>query len=545
MSQYTVNVTLGNTAITVDATENVIDATVGSVLGVSSSGAVTSVAGRTGVVTLTSADLTDATAAGRALLDDANAAAQRATLGLGTAATSATGDFEASGAVATHAALTSSVHGITAFGASLVDDANASAARTTLGLGTAATSATGDFAAASHTHAASDIASGTVATARLGSGVADGTTYLRGDQTWATVTAGIAGSTGATDNRILRSDGTGGATLQNSAVTCDDSGNLSGIPSITTTPFVIGQTTYSGRTINRLLSDGTNESVVIAPTGTGYFALRVPDGTNVGGNQRGNNSVDLTTRGTAAAWVASGADAFASGVDAQASGVGSFVHSATTSGCSATSSGGISIGASIYNSAANAVGLGSSITIGASGANSFGSGGGHTLSNQIQSAFGWGCSISLYGQMAKSSVQFAAAGDNQWSLCVARRATSDATPSNLFLDGSSSRIVVPANSAGVATIKLVGRTNTAGAGWATAVRQVSWFKGTTSASMTISTVDTIGTDRGSNAGAWPAGWAVAVTADTTNGAIDISVTGAAATNIRWTASIEWQEVTYA
>lgn len=45
------------------------------------------------------------TAAGRALLDDANAAAQRTTLGLGTAALSATGDFEAAGAVATHAAL--------------------------------------------------------------------------------------------------------------------------------------------------------------------------------------------------------------------------------------------------------------------------------------------------------------------------------------------------------------------------------------------------------------------------------------------------------
>ena len=79
------------------------------------------------------------TAAGRALLDDANAAAQRTTLGLGTAATANTGDFEASGSIATHAAVTSSVHGITAFGASLVDDANASAARTTLGLGTMAT----------------------------------------------------------------------------------------------------------------------------------------------------------------------------------------------------------------------------------------------------------------------------------------------------------------------------------------------------------------------------------------------------------------------
>jgi hypothetical protein len=37
------------------------------------------------------------------------------------------------------------------------------------------------------------------------------------------------GTTGATDNRLLRSDGTGGLTIQSSAVTVDDSGNMSGV----------------------------------------------------------------------------------------------------------------------------------------------------------------------------------------------------------------------------------------------------------------------------------------------------------------------------
>jgi hypothetical protein len=104
--------------------------------------------------------VTDLTAAGRALLDDADATAQRTTLGLGTAATSDTGDFQpidagltsisglttaADKMIYTTASDTYAVTGLTSAGRALLDDADASAQRTTLGLGTAATSDTGDF----------------------------------------------------------------------------------------------------------------------------------------------------------------------------------------------------------------------------------------------------------------------------------------------------------------------------------------------------------------------------------------------------------------
>lgn len=61
---------------------------------------------------------------------------------------------------------------------------------------------TGSIGAAnvSHTHAASDITSGTIATARLASGTANSTTFLRGDQTWATISAGDTTYTVTTQN---------------------------------------------------------------------------------------------------------------------------------------------------------------------------------------------------------------------------------------------------------------------------------------------------------------------------------------------------------
>jgi len=84
---------------------------------------------------------------GLTLVDDADAATARTTLGLGTAATTAaTAYATAAQGTKADAALPSS--SVSVFGLSLIDDADAAAARTTLGLGTAATTASSAYATA-------------------------------------------------------------------------------------------------------------------------------------------------------------------------------------------------------------------------------------------------------------------------------------------------------------------------------------------------------------------------------------------------------------
>ena len=95
----------------------------------------------------------DLTAAGKALLDDADASAQRTTLGLAIGSDVQAYDAELAALASLTSAAdkgiqftgsgTAATYDLTAAGKALLDDADASAQRTTLGLGTAAVAATG------------------------------------------------------------------------------------------------------------------------------------------------------------------------------------------------------------------------------------------------------------------------------------------------------------------------------------------------------------------------------------------------------------------
>jgi len=95
--------------------------------------------------------------------------------------------------------------------------------------------------------------------------------YNDGAGTLTIANTGLGGSTGSTDNRILRSDGTGGATVQASAVTIDDSGNISGVGTITASDVV--SIPVNGTAASPALRVGTQVSGLTAGTNQLHFVV--------------------------------------------------------------------------------------------------------------------------------------------------------------------------------------------------------------------------------------------------------------------------------
>jgi len=136
------------------------------------------------------------------------------TSSLGTAAASDTGDFEASGAVSTHAAITSGVHGISTFGASLIDDADAATARTTLGVDAAGTDNSTDVTLAGSLDYLSlsgqEITLGSVDLASDVTGILPAANGGTGASALSSLDVASLGSGAATDGYVATADGAGG-----------------------------------------------------------------------------------------------------------------------------------------------------------------------------------------------------------------------------------------------------------------------------------------------------------------------------------------------
>jgi len=109
-------------------------------------------------------------------------------------------------------------------------------------------------------------------------------------------TAKIGGSTGTTDNSLLRADGTGEKTLQNSAVTIDDSGNLTGVGTINTNPVFATATAaeYQGDTAGAKAltpAEVWNAAEYVALTDAASITVNMATGWNFSVTIAGNRTI--------------------------------------------------------------------------------------------------------------------------------------------------------------------------------------------------------------------------------------------------------------
>ena len=335
----------------------------------------------------------------------------------------------------------------------------------------------------------------------------------------------------------------------------------------------------------------TNADFAIVPKGNGAFMLDIPDNTTAGGNKRGTNAVDLATTRSNAANVASGNYSFNGGQDSTSSGTNSFAFGQSSStGTNSTAIGSAqatqnyasAFGQGVASAANSFAGGGSTTASGqrstafglsntSSGIGSFGAGqsnvssgdqshclgesntaSGHsstclgntnTANADYSSAFGLNAHVfGVYGRKAYSNGRESTNGDSQASKFILRERTTDATATAITTNSSSAstnnQVVLSNQSAyrfkGTIIGKQSGSTNVAA--WdvdGLIVRGAN----AVSTTLVVSNVNLV-----SNASSWGT---PTLSADPFNGGLQVQVTGAAATNIQWTCTIETTEVIYA
>ncbi len=145
----------------------------------------------------------------------------------------------------------------------------------------------------------------------------------------------------------------------------------------------------------------------------------------------------------------------------------------------------------------------------------------------------------MYGQESHASGRFAASGDAQEITLIARRETTNNTANQvLFLDGSSSRLVIPAKTSWAFVIKLSAYNNTDNeSGW-WIIRGGIRRNAANGTALVGSLITESGFETSLNSAS------VSVVADDTNEALEIRVTGVTGKSIRWVAVIDASQVSY-
>jgi len=155
----------------------------------------------------------------------------------------------------------------------------------------------------------------------------------------------------------------------------------------------------------------------------------------------------------------------------------------------------------------------------------------NTVTSDYSSASGLEAVADHYGEVAQASGKFSASGDAQFSKFLLRNQTTDDTATELFLDGSSERLTITEGETWFVTVKLIGRqTNgdytTHGIHWEGILTRDS------AGNATITNSDTIEDFTNDFS------WSVAISADTSNQSLKITVQGTTDENISWLAHVD-------
>lgn len=273
-------------------------------------------------------------------------------------------------------------------------------------------------------------------------------------------------------------------------------------------------------------ADSHISAVIGQPKGQGAVLAQLPDSAASGGNARGANAVDLQTARSAAGQVASGANATISGGQ---SNTASGTHSVVSGGDSNTASGfKSSLGGGEFNSASGIfASVGGGVQNVISGTNSACPGGASAQDD------------GFLGLLCFASGQITSRGDAMDFRQVLRRSTTDATATRLTTSGSA-----PSTSN---TVNLVNRSTIAGTYQVIAKRDggtdCAIWRGNFSAVRGASAAATVLVDGGVSSAAPAASsgtgsaWRLDIAADTTNGGVAFSFTGAAATTVYAVATV--------
>lgn len=282
-------------------------------------------------------------------------------------------------------------------------------------------------------------------------------------------------------------------------------------------------------------------------SGIDSFAAAIVNNTSSYG-ATGANSVAIGNRAKAA-----GLGSIAIGTEATATGEGSVALGArnTSTGTESFSSGGSNTASGPWS-----VAMGLSNT--ASGSRGVALGNSNTASNFYTVALGSLCEATqnsaictgsrgrsdIQGKRVHSSSSFSSEiGSAQIGDLVLGKQTTDATATVLTSNPGNeasalNQVILPNNSAYFFSGTIIARQR-ASEGTDIGAWEIKGAirREETAATTTLikSTIDEFSA---------PAGWSIAITADTTNGGLAITVTGANATNIRWVATIKTSEVTY-